>query len=79
MCRQNLWVPNILHFEPSLDASSLQSDVINSFKILSQGAGFWTSLSYQLPLYPAALSFNYRPVLADCRHILQLPPYPVTR
>ena len=32
---QNFWVPYILHFEPSLDAFSLRSNVINSKKILS--------------------------------------------
>ena len=33
-----LEVPQILHFEPSLDASSLRSDVISSIKLLSLGS-----------------------------------------
>ena len=35
--RQVLWVPKILHCEPSLGALSLRSDVMSSIKILSSG------------------------------------------
>jgi len=37
--RQVFQVPQILHFEPSLDALSLRSDVISSIKILSLWKG----------------------------------------
>ena len=42
MYRQVFQVPQILHFEPSLGALSLRSDVISSIKIIS---GHHTSLS----------------------------------